>query len=314
MKKYNTFFTSFLKRNKRQGSQKTFSAVFSVALVGMLLFPIYSHAAAVDDSFTTPSGTVLSENVLTNDSGSYKNVYQYSFPSCGQITSFYSNGAFTYDPQNCSGTVTFTYYMYWWWWWWQYDNATVTITIVGTGTPPTILNKPIPDQTATLNSNFTLDIDATEPDGDTITYTANGLPPGLSIDSTTGIIAGTPTTPGTYSVTITATDKDGSDNTTFNIIIPDATTAISDTYTTNINTTLSVSASNGILGNDTGTGISVTSHTDPANGTLALNSDGSFTYTPNPGFSGTDSFNYTITDASGTTSSTTVTITVSVNT
>ncbi|MEV6297904.1 Ig-like domain-containing protein [Actinoplanes sp. NPDC051861] len=37
----------------------------------------------------------------------------------------------------------------------------------------------------------------------------------------------------------------------------------------------------------------------PANGTVKLNADGTVTYTPNPGFSGTDSFTYTVIDANG---------------
>ena len=48
----------------------------------------------------------------------------------------------------------------------------------------------------------------------------------------------------------------------------------------------------------------------PANGTVALASDGSFTYTPNSGFNGTDSFVYRIADATGRTADGTVTITV----
>ncbi len=47
--------------------------------------------------------------------------------------------------------------------------------------------------------------------GQTLTYTAAGLPPGLSISST-GLFTGTPTTPGTYPVTVTATDTSGVSN------------------------------------------------------------------------------------------------------
>ena len=39
-----------------------------------------------------------------------------------------------------------------------------------------------------------------------ITFTASGLPPGLSINSMTGVISGTPTTDGNYPVILTATD------------------------------------------------------------------------------------------------------------
>ncbi|HWF81784.1 MAG TPA: Ig-like domain-containing protein, partial [Streptosporangiaceae bacterium] len=48
---------------------------------------------------------------------------------------------------------------------------------------------------------------------------------------------------------------------------------------------------------DSGGSISLTGNTNPAHGTLTMNSDGTFTYLPNAGFSGTDTFTYTITDS-----------------
>ena len=45
-----------------------------------------------------------------------------------------------------------------------------------------------PTPRATLIS---LDADATDPDGDTLTYAATGLPAGLSINTATGVISGT---------------------------------------------------------------------------------------------------------------------------
>lgn len=49
---------------------------------------------------------------------------------------------------------------------------------------------------------------------------------------------------------------------------------------------------------------------DPANGTLTLNANGSFTYTPNPGFTGIDTFSYTAGDPRGKSATATATITV----
>ncbi len=45
--------------------------------------------------------------------------------------------------------------------------------------------------------------------GQSLTYSAGGLPAGLSINSATGLISGTPTAAGTSNVTVTATDSTG---------------------------------------------------------------------------------------------------------
>jgi O-glycosyl hydrolase len=63
-------------------------------------------------------------------------------------------------------------------------------------------------QSSTVGTAVSLPIQATSPGG-TLTYTVTGLPPGLSINSATGVISGTPTTAGTYSVTVTVTDGTG---------------------------------------------------------------------------------------------------------
>ena len=50
----------------------------------------------------------------------------------------------------------------------------------------------------------------TPTDGDTVTYTLAGtLPPGMGFNTATGVLSGTPTKPGTYTLQATATDKDG---------------------------------------------------------------------------------------------------------
>src|SRR4029079_11841275 len=54
--------------------------------------------------------------------------------------------------------------------------------------------------------------------------------------------------------------------------------------------------------------LTISAHINPANGTLVIDPDGSFTYTPTSTFSGTDSFAYTISDGDGGFSTTTVAI------
>ncbi|MFD0637396.1 putative Ig domain-containing protein [Catenulispora yoronensis] len=61
-------------------------------------------------------------------------------------------------------------------------------------------------------------ISATDSAGKALTYSATGLPAGLSISSS-GLISGTPTTAGTSSVTVTASSGTASGSTTFSFTI-----------------------------------------------------------------------------------------------
>ncbi|MGB6222736.1 choice-of-anchor Q domain-containing protein [Haloferula sp.] len=61
------------------------------------------------------------------------------------------------------------------------------------------------------------------------TYAATGLPPGLSIDSTTGIISGTATALGTYTVNLTATNALGSGTGVFTLSVADLRQMITST-------------------------------------------------------------------------------------
>lgn len=70
--------------------------------------------------------------------------------------------------------------------------------------------------------------------------------------------------------------------------------ATDDTYSTPMGTPLTV-PSPGVLGNDSdpdGDPLKVQGHQTPWHGWLALQADGSMTYTPKPGFAGTDTFSY----------------------
>ncbi|MFE4696661.1 M4 family metallopeptidase [Streptomyces sp. NPDC056738] len=68
---------------------------------------------------------------------------------------------------------------------------------------------PLADQTSGVGQEVSLQVDAyTTNTGASLTYTATGLPEGLSI-SDTGLISGTPVTPGTSDTTVTVTDSTG---------------------------------------------------------------------------------------------------------
>src|SRR5688572_32639223 len=56
--------------------------------------------------------------------------------------------------------------------------------------------------------------------------------------------------------------------------------------------------------------MAVDSATEPAHGSLVVNLDDTVTYTPDPDFNGTDTFDYTASDGNGGTDTATVTVTV----
>jgi hypothetical protein len=89
-------------------------------------------------------------------------------------------------------------------------------------------------------------------------------------------------------------------------------TTVNDAYTTGVNAPLSIPAP-GVLANDSSNGggtMTATLVSTVSGGTLALNPNGSVTYTPPSGFTGVDSFTYRAVNAFGPGNTATVTLTV----
>ena len=111
----------------------------------------------------------------------------------------------------------------------QSNTAGNTVTVTNPG-----------NQTGTVGTAVSLQISASDSaSGQTLTYSATGLPAGLSINASTGLITGTPTTAGSNNVTVTAKDTTG------------ATGSASFTWTINSATGNTVTVTN--PGNQTGT-------------------------------------------------------------
>jgi hypothetical protein len=69
---------------------------------------------------------------------------------------------------------------------------------------PTLVNPG--NQSSTAGQSVSLQLQGSDPDGQPVSYTATGLPGGLSLMSSTGYIAGSATTSGTFSVTARVSD------------------------------------------------------------------------------------------------------------
>ncbi|WP_141352285.1 VCBS domain-containing protein, partial [Zoogloea ramigera] len=226
------------------------------------------------------------------------------------------------------------------------DTAELVITITGTNDAPVQVGA-LPGVNGTDAQPVTIPTAAAfaDPDtGDTLTFSATGLPPGLGIDPVTGLITGTlasdASVRGAYPITVTVTDGAGAQTTqTFTLSVGNpAPSANPDTLTVTENDTQggNVLTGSGIGGDKadidpdadalvvTRVGTGSTPDTDVTpngtviaglHGNLTLKADGSYTYTATDdslatGATTTDTFTYTISDGQGGTSTTTLTVTV----
>ena len=109
---------------------------------------------------------------------------------------------------------------------------------------------------------------------------------------------------GTYTIVYQICDKLNSRNcatTTATVVVGTTTptapvpVAVDDRATTPLNTPVTIN----VLGNDTPEGATPNVTTNPANGSVSVNSDGSIEYRPHTDFAGTDTFVYELCNASG---------------
>jgi CshA-type fibril repeat protein len=266
------------------------------------------HGSTSADTYATPVDTTLTvpaAGVLANDEGSGLTVTKHTDPSNGTLTMTGTDGAFSYTPNaGSSGTDQFDYTAtdgsg-------QSSTSTVTITVTPTAT----------DDAFSVHAGSTVTADAahgllTNDHGSRLTITGNSSPAhGALTLAADGSYTYTPADRFSGKDSITYTAKDASGTTiTGTVSITVLPTAKADTITATAGQPTTVAAP-GLLGNDLGSGLTVTGNTTPAHGTVSVGTDGTTTYTPAPGYSGLDGFDVTITDGNG--ESDTVTITVRV--
>ena len=95
--------------------------------------------------------------------------------------------------------------------------------------------------------------------------------------------------------------------------VNDAPATTADAYEVDEDGTLTVAVADGVLENDSDVdsdAITATIQSDPAHGDVTLNTNGSFVYTPDADYFGSDTFTYKATDGTASSTATTVTITI----
>lgn len=207
------------------------------------------------------------------------------------------------------------------------DTATVTVTVTGLNDAPVATNDPSEttdeDTIALLNVLFNdSDVDTS----DTLTISAVGVPDnggtanisGNQIEFDPGVDFNDLAFGESRATTFTYDVTDGTDTVTATVTVTvdgvnDDPTAMDDAASVDTATETDVIIV--VLTNDTDPDtsdmLSVTGASDPVNGSVVVNGDGTITYTPDGGFTGVDTFTYDISDGNGGTSTATVTVTVS---
>lgn len=303
------------------GSSDSNEVTVTISVVSETNAPV-----AENDQYEIVEGSTLEidvdSGVLANDSdgdGDTLSGQLESGPSNGTLT-FNSDGSFTYVPDTgFYGSDSFIYT--------ANDatqtsnTATVTITVQENQAPTGLADE------YSVITGAELDVSAedgvlandTDDDGQTLTASILAAPVyGTLVFQSDGSFVYTPTSgySGTDSFEYAVHDGiDASSSVTVVITVRENHAPVSGTeqYSVTEDEELMVNAASGILANDTdedGDALSISLLTGPFHGTLLLDEDGSFTYTPNAGYSGADLFTYEVSDGILSSGSTTVNLTV----
>jgi VCBS repeat-containing protein len=292
----------------------------STTTVGIRISGVNDAPVAADASFTTAEDTSFSGAMAATDAeGDPLTFTVLSGPAHG-ILVYTANGNFTYAPAaNYNGPDSFTFK--------ANDGtadsnvATATITVTPVNDAPVAANDAYSvneDTALTVTAPGVLGNDS-DVDGDALSAVlVSGPAHGSLTLSADGSFVYTPAANfnGIDSFTYKANDGSADSNVATVTVtvrpVNDRPVAGADAHVTAEDTPLVVSAP-GVLGNDTdvdGDSLRAVLVAGPAHGTLALNADGSFSYTPGANFNGSDSFTYRANDGTLDSNVATVAITV----
>jgi VCBS repeat-containing protein len=276
--------------------------------------PLNRAPVANPDVFTVDEDTVLTGNVVTNDTdedGDAVTATLVSGPASGTLV-FNSDGSFTYTPPlDFCGTDGFTY---------QLNDGTVDSNVASASITVACVNDaPVAGDDSNATDEDTPvggSVSGNDSDADSATLTY-----GNASDPANGSVTlngdGTYTyTPdlnfcGTDTFTYDASDGSLTDTATVTIVVAcvnDAPVAADSAATTAEDTPLLASVSSTDVDGGAPTYAVISG---PSHGTLVLNaSTGAYTYTPNANYNGPDAFSFSVDDGAGGTDSGNVSITV----
>ncbi len=298
----NWFGTNTIQINASDGSASIASNIFNLNVTPVNDAPVLNLINNItsneNDLVTiTPTATDIENDTIT---------YSFTAPfnSSGQWqTDYNSAGNYSVNVTASDGSLT--------------DSQLVNVQILNVNRAPTAIN--ISNQTWNEDTNLTLNLSNyfSDPDGDSLTYSIllNPLNINPAINGANLILSPAQNWFGANTIQLNASDGSLSiANNIVNLIVNsvnDAPIASNDSYSLNEDTILAISAP-GVLANDTDIDSAITSVllTNPSNGNVILNNNGSFTYTPNLNYNGIDSFTYQATDGS---LNSTATVTLTIN-
>ena len=291
----------------------------STATVTVTINPVDDSPVAVNDAVSTNEDTPVSGNAASNDtpSGDCANTWSVvTLPAHGTVT-MNPDGTFTYTPAaNYNGTDQFTYKVC------DCDGdcstATVNVTVNPIDDMPTAVNDVASTNEDTPVSGNAASNDTPSGDGGNVwslVGTNGGAAHGTVTMNTNGTYTYTPAANynGSDVFTYKLCDADGDCSTATVTVtinpVDDAPVAVNDNVTTNEDTPANGNVSTNDTPSPDCTNIwSVV--TGPSHGTVSMNPDGTFTYTPAANYNGTDQFTYKVCDCDGDCSTATVNITV----